>query len=133
MDNQDELYRVINQKKSEGYLETELAAISRSKLHLGDSYNSRISLMATNSSFSDRISHLFTGEDEEEIVLSCYNLAGNELERYKQDILNDKMFIVANSDRFSYDGIEDNNAMYKGADITHYAAEFGGPKTQFYL
>ena len=35
VNNQDELYKVINQK-SEGYLETELAVISKSKLHLDD-------------------------------------------------------------------------------------------------
>ena len=29
VNNQDELYKVINQKKSEGYLETELAVISK--------------------------------------------------------------------------------------------------------
>lgn len=31
-----ELYNVINQKKSEGYLESELTIISKSKLHLND-------------------------------------------------------------------------------------------------
>ena len=47
VNNQDELYKVINQKKSEGYLETELAVISKSKLHLDDLHNSQISLMST--------------------------------------------------------------------------------------
>ena len=64
VNNQDELYKVINQK-SEGYLETELAVISKSKLHLDDLHNSQISLMATSGSFSDRMSRLLTGEDGE--------------------------------------------------------------------
>ena len=63
MNNQDELYKVINQK-SEGYLETELAVISKSKLHLDDLHNSQISLMATSGSFSDRMSRLLTGKME---------------------------------------------------------------------
>ena len=100
-------------KKSEGYLETELAVISKSKLHLDDLHNSQISLMATSGSFSDRMSRLLTGEDGEETVLSRYDLTDNELEGYKQDILNDKMLVVANSDRSSHDEVEDNNAAYK--------------------
>ena len=122
VNNQDELYKVINQKKSEGYLETELAVISKSKLHLDDLHNSQISLMATS------MSRLLTGEDGEETVLSRYDLTDNELEGYKQDILNDKMLVVANSDRSSHDEVEDNNAAYKEVDITHYAAESEGPK-----
>ena len=51
-------------KKSEGYLETELAVISKSKLHLDDLHNSQISLMATSGSFSDRMSRLLTGKME---------------------------------------------------------------------
>ena len=117
VNNQDELYKVINQKKSEGYLETELAVISKSKLHLDDLHNSQISLMATSGSFSDRMSRL-----------PRYDLTDNELEGYKQDILNDKMLVVANSDRSSHDEVEDNNAAYKEVDITHYAAESEGPK-----
>ena len=128
VNNQDELYKVINQKKSEGYLETELAVISKSKLHLDDLHNSQISLMATSGSFSDRMSRLLTGEDGEETVLSRYDLTDNELEGYKQDILNDKMLVVANSDRSSHDEVEDNNAAYTEVDITHYAAESEGPK-----
>mgnify|MGYP001508134586 CR=1 FL=1 len=34
VNDKSELYNVINQKKAEGYLETELAVISKSKLHL---------------------------------------------------------------------------------------------------
>ena len=69
--------------------------------------------MATSGSFSDRMSRLLTGEDGEETVLSRYDLTDNELEGYKQDILNDKMLVVANSDRSSHDEVEDNNAAYK--------------------
>ena len=34
VENQSELYNVINQKKSEGYLESELAVISLSLIHI---------------------------------------------------------------------------------------------------
>lgn len=129
VNDKDELYKVINQKKSEGYLETELAVISRSKLHLDDLHNSQISLMATSGSFSDRMSRLLTGEDGEEAVLSRYNLSDKELEEHKQDILNDKMLVVANSDHSSHDEVEDNNAAYEDVDITHYAAESKGSKS----
>ena len=81
VNNQDELYKVINQKKSEGYLETELAVISKSKLHLDDLHNSQISLMATSGSFSDRMSRLLTGEDGEETVLSRYDLTEKDINK----------------------------------------------------
>ena len=124
-----ELYNVINQKKSEGYLETELAVISKSKLHLDDLHNSQISMIATSGSFSDRMSRLLTGEDGEEAVLSRYNLTEDELESHKNDILNDKLLLVANRDRSSHDEVEENNSAYEEIDITHYAAESKGPKS----
>lgn len=83
VNDKSELYNVINQKKSEGYLETELAVISKSKLHLDDLHNSQISMIATSGSFSDRMSRLLTGEDGEEAVLSRYNLTEDELESHK--------------------------------------------------
>ena len=46
-----ELYNVINQKKSEGYLESELTIISKSKLHLNDLHDPEISL-------SQQVEHL---------------------------------------------------------------------------
>lgn len=79
-----ELYNVINQKKSEGYLESELTIISKSKLHLNDLHDSEISLISTSGTFSDRMTKLLTGEDGEHAVLSRYNLAPDELEKYKQ-------------------------------------------------
>lgn len=127
--NKSELYNVINQKKSEGYLETELAVISKSKLHLDDLHNSQISMIATSGSFSDRMSRLLTGEDGEEAVLSRYNLTEDELESHKNEILNDKLLLVANRDRSSHDEVEENNSAYEEIDITHYAAESKGPKS----
>ena len=88
VNDKSELYNVINQKKSEGYLETELAVISKSKLHLDDLHNSQISMIATSGSFSDRMSRLLTGEDGEEAVLSRYNLTEDELERIRNLIIN---------------------------------------------
>ncbi|HBI1228341.1 TPA: hypothetical protein I2242_RS06880, partial [Staphylococcus aureus] len=53
-----ELYNVINQKKSEGYLESELTIISKSKLHLNDLHDSEISLISTSGTFSDKMTKL---------------------------------------------------------------------------
>ena len=123
-----ELYNVINQKKSEGYLESELAVISRSKLHLDDLHDSQISLIATSGSFSDRMSRLLIGEDGEQAVLTRYDLTDEEIENHKQDILDNKILVVARRDRNSHNEVEENNAAYEELDITHYAAESKGPK-----
>ncbi|AXV43278.1 MULTISPECIES: general stress protein [Staphylococcus] len=123
-----ELYNVINQKKSEGYLESELAVISRSKLHLDDLHDSQVSLIATSGSFSDRMSRLLIGEDGEQAVLTRYDLTDEEIENHKQDILDNKILVVARRDRSSHNEVEENNAAYEELDITHYAAESKGPK-----
>ncbi|AXZ24390.1 general stress protein [Staphylococcus warneri] len=123
-----ELYNVINQKKSEGYLESELAVISRSKLHLDDLHDSQISLISTSGSFSDRMSRLLIGEDGEQAVLTRYDLTDEEIENHKQDILDNKILVVARRDRSSHNEVEENNAAYEELDITHYAAESKGPK-----
>ena len=123
-----ELYNVINQKKSEGYLESELAVIIRSKLHLDDLHDSQISLIATSGSFSDRMSRLLIGEDGEQAVLTRYDLTDEEIENHKQDILDNKILVVARRDRSSHNEVEENNAAYEELDITHYAAESKGPK-----
>lgn len=123
-----ELYNVINQKKSEGYLESELAVISRSKLHLDDLHDSQVSLIATSGSFSDRMSRLLIGEDGEQAVLTRYDLTDEEIENHKQDILDNKILVVARRDRISHNEVEENNAAYEELDITHYAAESKGPK-----
>ena len=129
VNDKSELYNVINQKKSEGYLETELAVISKSKLHLDDLHNSQISMIATSGSFSDRMSRLLTGVDGEVAVLSRFNLPSGDFESHKNDILNDKLLLVANRDRSSHDEVEENNSAYEEIDITHYAAESKGPKS----
>ncbi|MDU9351849.1 general stress protein [Staphylococcus warneri] len=123
-----ELYNVINQKKSEGYLESELAVISRSKLHLDDLHDSQVSLIVTSGSFSDRMSRLLIGEDGEQAVLTRYDLTDEEIENHKQDILDNKILVVARRDRSSHNEVEENNAAYEELDITHYAAESKGPK-----
>ena len=86
-------------------------------------------MIATSGSFSDRMSRLLTGEDGEEAVLSRYNLTEDELESHKNDILNDKLLLVANRDRSSHDEVEENNSAYEEIDITHYVAESKGPKS----
>ena len=124
-----ELYNVINQKKSEGYLESELAVISRSKLHLDDLHNSQVTLIATSGSFSDRMSRLLTGEDGEEAVLNNFKLSDNQAEQYKKDVLDGKFLVIARKDASSHNEVEKNNAAYEEVDITHYANESDGPKS----
>lgn len=129
VDNQDEIYNVIDKKKAEGYSENELTIVSKSKLHLDDLHDSQISLVATSGSFSDRMSRLLTGEDGEEAVLTRYKLSEDQLEKYKKEVLNDRILIVANKDNSSHDEIEENNSAYEEIDITHYANESKGPKS----
>ena len=66
IDNENQIYNVIEKKKAEGYSENEIFVISKSKLHLDDLHNSQVTLIATSGSFSDRMSRLLTGEDGED-------------------------------------------------------------------
>ncbi len=54
---------------------------------------------------------LLTGEDGEHAVLSRYNLAPDELEKYKQLILDDKMLVVA---------VRDNHHITSFKNITQH-------------
>ena len=128
LDNENQIYNVIEKKKAEGYSENEIFVISESKLHLDDLHDSQISLIATSGSFSDRMSRLLIGEDGEQAVLTRYDLTDEEIENHKQDILDNKILVVARRDRSSHNEVEENNAAYEELDITHYAAESKGPK-----
>ncbi len=66
---------------------------------------------------------LLTGEDGEHAVLSRYNLAPDELEKYKQLILDDKMLVVAVRDKSSHQEVHENNSAYE--DDTHFAEHKG--------
>lgn len=90
LDNENQIYNVIEKKKAEGYSENEIFVISESKLHLDDLHNSQVTLIATSDSFSDRMSRLLTGEDGEEGVLNNFKLSDNQAEQYK------KMCLMAN-------------------------------------
>ena len=127
-----ELYNVINQKKSEGYLESELTIISKSKLHLNDLHDPEISLISTSGTFSDKMTKLLTGEDGEHAVLSRYNLAPDELEKYKQLILDDKMLVVGVRDHSSHQEVLENNSAYEEVDITHLLKHLKVPKLSYH-
>lgn len=116
-------------KKRKRYSENELTVVSKTKLHLDDLHDSQITLMATSGSFSDRMSRLLTGEDGEEAVLTRYKLSDEQLEKYKKEVLNDRILIVANKDKSSHNEVEENNSAYEEVDITHYANESKGPKS----
>ncbi|MBO1199316.1 general stress protein [Staphylococcus simiae] len=124
-----ELYNAINEKKAQGYTESEMSVITKNKLHLNDLHDSEISLIATSGSFSDRTSKLLTGEDGEHAVLSRYNFNPDEVENYKQQILDKKLLLVVNPDTTSHKEVEKHNVAYKEVDITHYAEESKGPKS----
>ena len=109
VNNDYELYKVLEDKKAEGYLENELMVISKSKLHLDDLHNSQITLIATSGSFSDQMSKLLTGEDGEHAVLSRFHLNDEELEKYKSEILNNKMLVVAERDDSSHKEVDEHN------------------------
>ncbi|MDN5695677.1 MAG: general stress protein, partial [Staphylococcus equorum] len=68
--NEEELLQKVKEKVSEGYDESELSVLSRTKLHIDELHNSEVSLIATSGSFSDKIAKIMTGEDGEEVVLS---------------------------------------------------------------
>ncbi|EHJ08895.1 hypothetical protein SS7213T_01848 [Staphylococcus simiae CCM 7213 = CCUG 51256] len=87
-----ELYNAINEKKAQGYSESEMSVITKNKLHLNDLHDSEISLIATSGSFSDRTSKLLTGEDGERAVLTRYNFNPDEIANYKQQILDKKYY-----------------------------------------
>lgn len=126
---EDELYQIIDSKKSEGYLEDEITIISKTKLHLDDLHNSQITLIATSGSFSDRMSKMLTGEDGEQAVLSRYDLPENQFEDYKKEILEGNILVVTNRDNSSHKEVEENNSAYETTDITSYASESKGPKS----
>ena len=123
IDNENQIYNVIEKKKAEGYSENEIFVISKSKLH------SQVTLIATSGSFSDRMSRLLTGEDGEEAVLNNFKLSDNQAEQYKKDVLDGKFLVITRKDASSHNEVEKNNAAYEEVDITHYANESKGPKS----
>ena len=129
IDNENQIYNVIEKKKAEGYSENEIFVISESKLHLDDLHNSQVTLIATSGSFSDRMSRLLTVEDGEEAVLNNFKLSDNQAEQYKKDMLDGKFLVIARKDASSHNEVEKNNAAYEEVDITHYANESDGPKS----
>ena len=65
------------------------------------------------------MSKLLTGEDGEHAVLSRFHLNDEELEKYKSEILNNKMLVVAERDDSSHKEVDEHNSAYENIDITH--------------
>ncbi|WP_222119083.1 hypothetical protein, partial [Staphylococcus epidermidis] len=107
---------------------TELPVITKTNFHLHHLHNSQISLIPTTPSFTHPISPLLTPQDAQETLLSPYHLTHNQLQPYKQHILNHKMLLVPNTHPSSHHQLQDNNPPYKQLDITHYAAHSQPPK-----
>ncbi|CAM3098760.1 general stress protein [Staphylococcus argensis] len=135
VNNTDELFNEIDKKRSEGYENYELTVLSRTKLKDERIHDSEISLIVTSGTFSDAMAKMLTGEDSEGAVLANYDLSEEEQERYKKEILNDKLILVASKDESNHKEVEDNNAAYTDEEVNdqnrdeHYAEESEGPKS----
>ncbi|EHM68944.1 general stress protein [Staphylococcus pettenkoferi] len=135
VNNTDELFNEIDKKRSEGYENYELTVLSRTKLKDERIHDSEISLIVTSGTFSDAMAKMLTGEDSEGAVLANYDLSEEEQERYKKEILNDKLILVASKDESNHKEVEDNNAAYTDEEVNnqnrdeHYAEESDGPKS----
>lgn len=135
VNNTDELFNEIDKKRSEGYENYELTVLSHTKLKDERIHDSEISLIVTSGTFSDAMAKMLTGEDSEGAVLANYDLSEEEQERYKKEILNDKLILVASKDESNHKEVEDNNAAYTDEEVNdqnrdeHYAEESDGPKS----
>ncbi|PHK48774.1 general stress protein [Staphylococcus edaphicus] len=130
--NKEGIIDAIKSKLSDGYKESEVSVISKSKLHIDALHDSEVNLTATSGSFSDKMAKVLTGEDGEEIVLSYYKLSDEEMARYKKEILNGNYLVVATKDKSSHEEVENANAAYETEpvkDDSHYSEETNGPKS----
>lgn len=127
----EELIDAVKNKIAEGYNESEISVISKSKLHIDELHDSEVNLTATSGSFSDKMAKMLTGEDGEEVVLAYYKLSDAEMERYKKEILDGHYLVVATKDESSHEEVENANAAYENETVVqhHYAEESNGPKS----
>lgn len=127
----EELIDAVKNKIAEGYHESEISVISKSKLHIDELHDSEVNLTATSGSFSDKMAKMLTGEDGEEVVLAYYKLSDAEMERYKKEILYGHYLVVATKDESSHEEVENANAAYENETVVqhHYAEESNGPKS----
>ncbi|MEB8100122.1 general stress protein [Staphylococcus xylosus] len=127
----EELIDAVKNKIAEGYKESEISVISKTKLHIDELHDSEVNLTATSGSFSDKMAKILTGEDGEEVVLAYYKLSDTEMERYKKEILDGNYLVVATKDESSHEEVENANAAYENETVVqhHYAEESKGPKS----
>jgi len=127
----EELIDAVKNKIAEGYKESEISVISKTKLHIDELHDSEVNLTATSGSFSDKMAKMLTGEDGEEVVLAYYKLSDAETERYKKEILDGNYLVVATKDESSHEEVENANAAYENETVVqhHYAEESKGPKS----
>ncbi|RNM25655.1 hypothetical protein EFY80_09520 [Staphylococcus cohnii] len=127
----DEILPTIQQKLSEGYVESEISVISKTKLHFDELHDSEVNLTATSGSFSDKMAKILTGEDGVETVLAYYDISDDDKERYKKEILDNNYLVIATKDNSSHEEVQEANAAYTNSAIKdkHYAEETEGPKS----
>lgn len=130
--NKEGIIDAIKSKLSEGYKESEMTVISKTKLHIEALHDSEVNLTATSGSFSDKMAKILTGEDGEEAVLAHYKLSDEELSRYKKEILNDNYLVVATKDTTSHVEADKANVAFETNPTksdSHYSEETNGPKS----
>ncbi|PTI56159.1 hypothetical protein BU106_00390 [Staphylococcus xylosus] len=127
----EELIDAVKNKIAEGYNESEISVISKTKLHIDELHDFEVNLTATSGSFSDKMAKMLTGEDGEEAVLAYYKLSDAEMERYKKEILDGNYLVIATKDESSHEEVENANAAYEKETVVqhHYAEESEGPKS----
>lgn len=127
----EDLIDAVKNKIAEGYNESEISVISKTKLHIDELHDSEVNLSATSGSFSDKMAKILTGEDGEEAVLAHYKLSDDEMERYKKEILDGHYLVVGVKDKSSHQEVENANAAYENETVLqhHYAEESNGPKS----
>ena len=127
----DEILPTIQQKLSEGYVESEISVLSKTKLHFDELHDSEVNLTATSGSFSDKMAKILTGEDGEETVLAYYDINDYDKERFKKELLDNNFLVVATRDNSSHEEVQKANAAYAGNTVEdkHYEEETNGPKS----
>ncbi|WP_154840990.1 hypothetical protein, partial [Staphylococcus pasteuri] len=120
---------LINQNKSQAYLQTQLAVITPSKLHLHHLHHSQITLIPTTGSFTHPISTLLIPQDRQQPLLTTYNLSHDQIQTHKQHIFHPKFLLIPNPHPSSHNQLQQHNPPYQQIHITHYPSQSKPPKS----
>ncbi|BAS47092.1 hypothetical protein SSCHL_2312 [Staphylococcus schleiferi] len=118
---EDDAIQYVDLLLKEGLKESEIVVLSREKLKTDRFNDSQIQHKSTNGTVSDKFMRFFIGEDAEEAALSKYNFSENEREDLKQDIVNNKIIIIAQRVDHECNEVPENNAAYQTPDDDKHA------------